>query len=115
MMRARISHPEFKDTVRMIRMRKKKSNFYVFDQKSEKWKLLRGRIENLSPILLGSENFGLDNRIGDMIIHAENFYFGYRDANYYRDKASDFINFRSSHGGLSNQEVSCLAFLWAVK
>jgi len=110
-----ISHPEFKDTVRMIRMQKKKSNFYVFDPKSEKWKLLRGRIENLSPILLRSENFGIDNRIGDIIIHAENFYFGYRDASYYQDKASDFINFRSSHGGLSNQEVSCLAFLWAVK
>lgn len=110
-----IYHPEFKDTVHMIRMRKKGPSFYVFDKKSEKWNLLKSRIENLSPILLRSEDFGLDNRIGDLIVHAENFYFGYREAEYYKEKAPNYINFKSSHGGLSNQEVSCLAFLWSVE
>lgn len=110
-----IDHPEFKDTINMIRMKKKNSDFYFFDQKNEKWKLLRSKIEKLSPILLRSENFGLDNRIGDIIIHAENFYFGYRNVDYYKEKEVNFINFKSSHGGLSNQETNCLAFLWAVK
>lgn len=105
-----VDHPDY-NQAKMVRLKKKNSNFYYLD-KAGKWRILSKKIEDLDPIVLPSEKYGIDNRVGDLVIQAENFYFGYRDLEYY--KGSVFPNFKSSHGGLSNQETFCPGLFWST-
>jgi len=105
-----IDHPEY-NFARMVRLKKKHSEFYYYEKSNEKWKLLNRKIEDIEPIVLSSEQYGIDNRVGDLVLHAENFYFAYHDISYYGD--SDFAKFKSSHGGLSTQEIFVPCLFWS--
>jgi predicted AlkP superfamily pyrophosphatase or phosphodiesterase len=105
-----IDHPEY-NFARMVRLKKKHSDFYYYDKSNEKWNLLSKKIEDIEPIVLSSEQYGIDNRVGDLVLHAENFYFAYHDISYYGE--SDFVRFKSSHGGLSTQEIFVPCLFWS--
>jgi hypothetical protein len=104
-----IDHPDY-NFAKMIRLRKQNSDFYYFNQSDEKWIVLNKKLEDIEPIILPSDKYGVDNKVGDLVINAENFYFSFHDLAHY--SGSNFSKFKSSHGGLSTEETYCPCMFW---
>lgn len=105
-----VDHPDY-NQAKMVRLIKKNSDFYYYSIRDDNWKILKKKIEDLEALILPVESYGIDNRVGDLVVHAENFYFAYHDIDYY--KGSDFPNFKSSHGGLSKTETFISGLFWS--